>query len=93
MGKGNPLTNYAWRSDLDRIEVLSETEFLEYTKDGFSTAFRITLKEPLKRLEFDIQNANMQGHWIGLFPEQSLKDGQYPPAALYHAAGGYCQFL
>lgn len=26
------LENYAWRSDLSRIEVLSETRFVEYTK-------------------------------------------------------------
>ncbi len=34
------LTEYSWRSDLDRIEVNEQgKEFVEYTKDGYATKF------------------------------------------------------
>lgn len=67
------LENYQWRSDLGRIEVLNEKLFVEYTKEGFSTKFTITVWEPYKRWEFDMENSNMSGHWSGTFSE---KDGQ-----------------
>ena len=67
------LEKYQWRSDLSRIEVLNETQFVEYTKDGSATTFTITVFEPLKRWEFDLENGNMKGHWTGIFAE---KDGQ-----------------
>lgn len=67
------LENYQWRTDLDKIEKLNEKQFVEYTKDGFSTTFTITVSEPYKRWEFDIENSNMKGHWTGIFAE---KDGQ-----------------
>jgi len=63
------LKNYAWRSDLSRVEIISETQFVEYTKDGYSTTFTITATEPLERWEFDMENDKMKGHWIGLFAE------------------------
>lgn len=66
------LENYAWRSDLDRIEVLSEKQFVEYTKEGYATTFTITAMEVCKRWEFDMENDNMKGHWSGVF---TLKDG------------------
>ena len=67
------LENYQWRSDLGKIEKLNEKQFVEYTKDGFSTTFTITVSQPYKRWEFDIENSNMKGHWTGIFAE---KDGQ-----------------
>ncbi len=66
------LENYQWRSDLSKIEVLSETQFIEYTKDGYPTTFTITVTEPLRRWEFDMDNGNMKGHWTGVFKS---KDG------------------
>ncbi len=66
------LENYQWRSDLSKIEVLSETQFIEYTKDGYPTTFTITVTEPLRRWEFDMDNGNMKGHWTGVF---TSKDG------------------
>ena len=67
------LDKYEWRSDLSKIEVINEKQFIEYTKDGFATTFTITVTEPYKRWEFDMENSNMKGHWIGIFSE---KDGQ-----------------
>lgn len=66
------LENYAWRSDLCNIEVLSEKKFIEYTKEGYATTFTITVTEPYKRWEFDMENNNIKGHWTGIFTQ---KDG------------------
>lgn len=63
------LENYQWRSDLSKIEVISEMKFVEYTKDGYATNFMVTAREPYKRWEFDMENSNMKGHWIGVFKE------------------------
>ncbi len=63
------LENYQWRSDLSKIEVVNETQFIEYTKDGYATTFTITTNEPYKRWEFDMENSNMKGHWTGIFTE------------------------
>ena len=67
------LDQYEWRSDLSKIEIINEKQFVEYTKDGFATTFTITVSEPCKRWEFNMENSNMKGHWIGIFSE---KDGQ-----------------
>lgn len=58
---------YTWRSDLSRTEILNEKQFVEYTKEGYPTTFTVTLCEPCKRWEFDMENGNMRGHWIGVF--------------------------
>lgn len=64
------LENYGWRSDLGKIEIKNEKQFVEYTKDGFATIFTVTVNEPCKRWEFDMENDNMQGHWIGIFTQK-----------------------
>ena len=61
------LDNYQWRSDLSRIEVINDKQFIEYTKDGYATTFTITVTEPFERWEFDMENSNMKGHWKGIF--------------------------
>lgn len=33
----------------------------------FGKGLTITVAEPCKRLEFDMENSNMRGHWIGIF--------------------------
>lgn len=65
------IENYAvWRSDLSKTEVISDKQFIEYTKDGYPTTFTVTLVEPYKRWEFDMENENMKGHWIGIFTDK-----------------------
>ena len=60
--------NYgAWRSDLSKTEVINNRQFIEYTKDGYSTKFTVTLVEPYARWEFEMENSNMTGHWTGIF--------------------------
>lgn len=62
------LSDYSWRSDLQRIDVLEPgKKFVEYTKAGFPTIFVITRFEPPHRYEFTMDNANMTGTWTGLF--------------------------
>lgn len=62
------LDEYSWRSDLGKIEILEKgRKFAEHTKDGYVTEFTITAFEPYKRYEFDMENGNMKGHWIGIF--------------------------
>ena len=62
-------TNYSWRSDLSKIEIIDNTHFVEYTKNNFSTYFTITSKVKLKEYKFDLENANLKGRWIGTFKE------------------------
>ncbi|MFQ8602422.1 MAG: SRPBCC family protein [Anaerovoracaceae bacterium] len=65
--------NYSWRSDLSRTEVLNEKQFIEYTKDGYTTVFSVTVTEPYKQWEFNMENKNMRGHWVGIFTQKGAK--------------------
>ena len=56
-----------WRSDLSKTEIINDKQFIEYTKDGYDTTFTVTVVEPYKRWEFDMENSNMKGHWTGIF--------------------------
>ncbi len=62
----------AWRSDLSRIEVINDRQFVEYTTSGYATTFTVTCITPCRRWEFDLENDNMRGHWTGVFQQ---KDG------------------
>lgn len=60
--------DYAWRSDLARVEVSDGSrQFTEYTRSGFATTFTIILKEPYSRYGFDLENKFMRGRWTGDF--------------------------
>ena len=56
-----------WRSDLSKTEVINKKQFVEYAKDGFPTTFTITVVKPYERWEFDMENENIKGHWVGVF--------------------------
>ena len=62
-----------WRSDLSKTVVTNDKQFIEYTKDGYTTTFFTTAVEPYKRWEFDMENSNMTGHWIGVFTANGNK--------------------
>ena len=64
------LEKYTWRSDLSKIEILNDKQFVEYTKDGYATTFTITVMELYQRWEFDIENDNIKGHWTGVFMQK-----------------------
>lgn len=59
-----------WRNDLGKVEIINDKEFVEYTKQGYATAFTITTTVPYSRWEFDIENDNITGHWIGVFTQK-----------------------
>lgn len=61
------LEDTSWRSDLARVEELSETTFVEYTKSGFATTFTVTACEKPTFWAFRMENENMSGHWEGRF--------------------------
>lgn len=65
------LEQYAWRSDLRKVQRLDKKTFVEHAKTGFNTCFIITTTKPLQRWEFDIVNENMKGHWTGIFTEKN----------------------
>ena len=65
--------NYSWRSDLSRTELLEKKQFVEYTKEGYPTTFTITSSVPYERWEFDMENSNMKGHWVGIFKPKGEK--------------------
>ena len=60
-----------WRSDVFNVEILDSTRFIEYGKNAFPTTFTflITKEEEPFLWEFDIDNANIHGHWIGMLHE------------------------
>lgn len=69
-------TNYSWRSDLSKIEIIDDHHFIEYTKGNFVTNFKITKKEMFKRYEFDIENENLKGHFTAMLKELSEDETQ-----------------
>lgn len=58
---------HTWRRDVSKTEVIDEKQFIEYTKDGYSTAFTVTAVEPHRRLELDMENSHIKGHWTLVF--------------------------
>lgn len=64
------LEKYEWRSDLSKIEILNDKQFVEYTKGGYATTFTIAANEPYARWAFDMENDNMEGHWTGVFTQK-----------------------
>ncbi len=63
------LTDYGWRSDLSRIEVLEVGRFIEYAKNGYPTVFTVTAFEPCRRYAFRMENSHIQGSWTGIFTQ------------------------
>lgn len=66
-------TNYLWRSDLSKIEIVNDSNFIEYTKNNYPTFFNITSKVKLKEYKFEIKNTNISGRWIGIFKKSTKK--------------------
>lgn len=56
-----------WRSDLSKTEIINEKQFIEYAKNEYATTFTVTVVKPYKRWEFDMENSNMKGYWVGIF--------------------------
>lgn len=50
-----------------QTEIVNDGQFVEHTNTGYATTFTVTCCEPCERWEFDMENDNMTGHWIGVF--------------------------
>ena len=61
-----------WRSDLSKIEIINDKSLkrLEKRKSIVTAIVTVTVVEPYKRWEFDMDNSNMKGHWIGIFTDK-----------------------
>ncbi len=64
------LYKISWRSDLSKITLFSENQFIEHTKKDFQTKFQVTCREEYRRWEFDMDNKNIKGHWTGIFSKE-----------------------
>lgn len=58
---------FAWRTDLNKIEVVDDCHFIEFDKHDFQTSFMITKKEPYTFYAFTMENKNLTGRWQGTF--------------------------
>ncbi len=65
----------SWRKDIKEVRILSENQFQEIDRNGFITTFTTTLLENNTRWEFDIDNSNISGHWIGIIKDINGKTG------------------
>ena len=67
----NVVTNtsdYKWRSDIEKVNIIDNgNAFVEYTPNGICTKFIITKKHSYNRYEFNMENKNFTGFWIGNF--------------------------
>ena len=46
---------------------------MEYTRQGFPTAFAVTAANPCRRWAFTLENENLRGRWQGIFWERRGK--------------------
>ena len=46
------LENYKWRSDLSKIEIINEKQFIEYTKDGWGFGIHLWQKQQDPSFEY-----------------------------------------
>lgn len=58
---------HTWRSDVSKTEWIDETQFIEYSPNGYSTTYTVTAAEPHKRWELDVRNSHTEGHWTFVF--------------------------
>jgi len=61
------LNDYSWRSDLKDVRIIDENNFIEITKDGIETYFKITECIKYQSWIFEIENKNIKGTWVGKF--------------------------
>ena len=67
------LNDYSWRSDLKDVRIIDEHSFIEITKDGIETYFKITECIKYQSWIFEIENKNIKGTWIGKFHAEGDK--------------------
>lgn len=65
--KVTDLNDFVWRSDLKNISVINDNTFVEVSKDGIETYFKVTEYIENQSWAFEIENENIKGSWIGKF--------------------------
>lgn len=65
--KVTDLSGFGWRSDIKDIKIIDETNFIEITKDGVETHFKVTECAKHQCWSFEIENENIKGTWTGKF--------------------------
>ena len=55
------LKDFSWRSDLKDVRIIDENNFIEITKNGVETYFRITECIKYQSWIFEIENKNIKG--------------------------------
>lgn len=63
----------SWRSDLSRVEKITDDKYVECNRKNRLTKIKITNSRKSSQFEFDVQNEKYFGHWCGQFAP--LKDG------------------
>ena len=61
------LKDFSQRSDLKDVRIIDENNFIEITKNGVETYFRITECIKYQSWIFEIENKNIKGTWVGKF--------------------------
>ena len=65
--KVTDLRDFGWRSDIKDIKIIDDKNFVEITKDGIQTNFKVIECTKHQCWSFEIENANIKGTWIGKF--------------------------
>ncbi|SNV62329.1 polyketide cyclase [Veillonella rodentium] len=61
------LNDFSWRSDLKDVRIIDEHNFIEITKDGIETHFKVTECVTYQSWIFEMENKNIKGTWVGKF--------------------------
>ena len=61
------LKDFSWRSDLKAVKIIDEHNFIEISKNGIETYFRVTECIKYQSWAFEIENKNIRGTWVGKF--------------------------
>lgn len=65
--KVTDLRDFGWRSDIKDIKIIGDKNFVEITKEGIETNFKVIECTKHQCWSFEIENANIKGTWIGKF--------------------------
>lgn len=83
--------HYDWRSDVEKVEIIDETHFIEYPKKGKKTMFEITKKEKNSSYQFNITHAMFAGTWEGKL--ESLENGESTKFTLIERLNIFSPFI
>lgn len=63
-------TQMDWREDLKKIEILDSRQFIEHTRDGYTTHYTITKVEERQLWQRTLTNEDLVGHTSYTFVEK-----------------------